>query len=133
MAEFIHQDPYDKRCFWDRDEKVWRDAGYALEDEVPVCTLEHPMAQNDDPDYLSDWRKNRERGFHKEIGWAFQNVLSSHRYDYSDKGSKTDDPGWHVCTCRHWEGYWSAFDGHVTNYLREVALERFGASQWQKN
>jgi hypothetical protein len=71
-------------------------------------------------DALSDWRESREPGWYKDIGYALQSVLQSHRYTYKRKGSKPDDPGWHECSCGDWEGYWSSFEPHVADRLREV-------------
>ena len=42
--------------------------------------------------------------------WAVIDTLQGHRYDYNDKGSKPNDPGWHACSCGEWEGYWCAFE-----------------------
>lgn len=49
---------------------------------------------------------------------AFTRAPRGHRYDLSAKGSRPSDPGWHECSCREWEGYWSAFEPHVADHLR---------------
>jgi hypothetical protein len=67
---------------------------------------------------LGEWRQNRERGWTNDPGYAFQDVVRQHRYDYRNKGSKPADPGWHVCSCGGWEGYWSGFEPHVADHLR---------------
>ena len=77
----------------------------------------HPKTTGDD-----SWRRNRERGWYRDVGYALQDVLRAHRYDLRKKGSKPDDPGWHECSCGEWEGYWSSFEPHVADHLREVAL-----------
>ena len=72
---------------------------------------------------LAAWRENREPGWFRDIGYALQDVLTAHRYDYKRKGSKPDDPGWHECTCG-WEGYWSSFHPHVADHLRACVTDR---------
>lgn len=52
-----------------------------------------------------------------DVEHALGQVMLAHRYDYQNKGSKPEDPGWHQCTCP-WEGYW--FD-----YIPHVAHEQF--------
>lgn len=44
------------------------------------------------------------------VKWAVIDALQGHRYDYNNKGSKPNDPGWHTCSCGEWEGYWCAFE-----------------------
>lgn len=76
-----------------------------------------------DSDSLSEWRKNREPGWYKDIGYVLQDILRDHRYQDHIPSTKAGDPGWHSCTCG-WEGYWSEFDGHVANYLRAAVADR---------
>lgn len=56
--------------------------------------------------------------------WAVLDTLRAHRYDIADRGSKPDDPGWHVCSCG-WEGYWCDFQPHIAERIvaRLAALE----------
>lgn len=69
----------------------------------------------------SAWRENRQPGWHRDIGYALQDEVRAHRYDYSTKGSKPDDPGWHACRCG-WEGYWCDFEPHVADQLRALVV-----------
>lgn len=69
---------------------------------------------------ISAWRENREKGWYKDIGYAIQTVIQSHRYDYKAKGEKPDDPGWHECACGQWAGYWSSFEPHVADCVRAL-------------
>jgi hypothetical protein len=73
----------------------------------------------DSAENLSSWRENREAGWTRDIGYSLQETLSQHRYDYTNKGARPDDPGWHKCTCG-WEGYWCDFLPHVTDHLRDI-------------
>jgi hypothetical protein len=63
------------------------------------------------------WRDNREPGWFNDLGYKFDDILNSHRYEYDLKGARPDDPGWHECSCG-WEGYWHGFNDHVANELR---------------
>lgn len=72
---------------------------------------------------ISAWRNQREPGWFRDVGYALQDVLRVHQYDYKRKGDKPDDPGWHECTCG-WGGYWCDFEPHVTDHLRLV-VERY--------
>lgn len=71
---------------------------------------------------LGAWRKDRAKHWYRDIGYTFQEIIQSHRYDYLDKGSKPQDPGWHMCSCRTWEGYWSGYEPHVANHLRNAVI-----------
>lgn len=71
---------------------------------------------------MTAWRDNREPGWHKDVGFALQDVLNQHQYLYERKGTQPDDPGWHECSCG-WEGYWHGFNPHVADRLREVVVE----------
>lgn len=79
------------------------------------------------PEHLVEWRKNRAPGWYRDIGYLLQDVVRDHRYDYKRKGIKPDDPGWHACSCKEWEGYWSGFEPHVADHLRRVAVEAMGS------
>jgi hypothetical protein len=68
------------------------------------------------------WRESREPGWYRDVGYALQDALRLHLYDYRRKGEKPDDPGWHECTCGTWQGYWSGWQPHVADHLRDVAL-----------
>jgi hypothetical protein len=70
------------------------------------------------------WRANRAPGWTKDIGYALQTIVRSHRYEVRLPGAKPEDPGWHPCSCG-WEGYWSAFEPHVADELRALVAERF--------
>jgi hypothetical protein len=88
--------------------------------------MHHPPYELDTGN-VSDWRETprvRGSGWHLDIGFELQDVLRSHDYDYQNKGSKPDDPGWHVCKCGTWEGYWSGFHPHVADHLRAVIVAR---------
>ena len=127
MAKTLHEDG--TQCYWDYEEKQW--STYLDDGLYEKCLKDHQAPRhNEDPEDLSGWRMERGEKWYKELGWAFLSVVQSHRYDYADKGDKPDDPGWHVCTCRTWQGYWTGFDTHVTNHLRKEALENYGAAQW---
>lgn len=71
---------------------------------------------------LGTWRQNRSPGWTKDVGYALQDEVRRHHYDLRNCGSKPGSPGWHACTCGQWEGYWSGFHPHVTDHLREVAV-----------
>lgn len=75
----------------------------------------------DNPD-LSAWRTNREPKWYRDIGYALQEIIQRHRYDYDNKGTKPQAPGWHMCSCGAWEGYWSGFQPHVANHLRNAVI-----------
>ena len=77
------------------------------------------------------WRETREPGWYLDLGYLFQDILNSHRYDYRRKGSKPDSPGWHECSCG-WEGYWTSFNPHVANHLRAAALDPEGYRETEK-
>jgi hypothetical protein len=49
--------------------------------------------------------------------WLVLTALRRHLYVYGDKGSKPSDPGWHVCSCGSWEGYWSGYQPHVAEQI----------------
>lgn len=67
-----------------------------------------------------EWRTNRERGWHTDIGYQLQDVLRAHRFEVMQPGS---DIGRHACSCGSWEGYWTDFHPHVADHLRAVAVE----------
>lgn len=69
------------------------------------------------------WRESRQPGWFHDIGYALQDVLHSHRYEFAKKGVKPDDPGWHECSCGEWQGYWSGFEPHVADHLRAVVVQ----------
>lgn len=71
---------------------------------------------------LGAWRQNRSPGWTKDVGYALQDEVSRHHYDLRNRGAKPDSPGWHTCTCGQWEGYWSGFHPHVTDHLRDKAV-----------
>lgn len=73
-------------------------------------------------DGMDTWRLRREPKWYEDIGYALEDVLRQHRYDYKQKGVKPDDPGWHVCSCGEWQGYWSGFHPHVADHLRAVVM-----------
>lgn len=52
-----------------------------------------------------------ERSIDDKRRYAVEVALREHVYDYTLKGSRPDDPGWNVCRCRQWEGYWCDFNG----------------------
>jgi len=55
-----------------------------------------------------------ERAADDQQRYATVQALRTHTYGYEKKGSKTDDPGWHMCRCEEWEGYWCDFyDDHL--------------------
>lgn len=66
-----------------------------------------------------DWRKNRESGWHRDIGYQLQEVLGAHRYEVMITGS---DIGRHACSCGTWAGYWTDFFPHLADALRAVTL-----------
>ena len=72
-----------------------------------------------------EWRLNRERGWTKDIGYALQHVVRTHRYYEGRKGSKPNDPGWNECECG-WAGYWCEFEPHVADELRAVVQAHQG-------
>lgn len=51
--------------------------------------------------------------------WVVLDAIRAHHYHYSNKGSKPDDPGWHVCSCG-WEGYWCDWQPHVAERITEA-------------
>ena len=69
---------------------------------------------------LAAWRKGREPGWTRDIGYRLQDELQRHSYRYDRP--KPDDPGWNYCTCG-WEGYWCEFNPHVADHLREVVIK----------
>lgn len=75
-----------------------------------------------DRTHTSAWREYKEpgSGWQNDIGYKLQDVLQAHHYDYKNKGEKPDTVGWHACTCGQWEGYWSGFEPHVADQLREA-------------
>jgi hypothetical protein len=71
----------------------------------------------------STWSKTRETGWHRDIGYEILSALRLHSYDSHIRGSeKPDDPGWHVCRCGAWQGYWSSWHIHVTDHVRSLVL-----------
>lgn len=52
---------------------------------------------------------------------AVVQALRTHTYDYRTKGSRPDDPGWHMCRCGEWAGYWCDFyDEHLAPEILKV-------------
>lgn len=61
--------------------------------------------------------QNRTPGERRSVTeWTVLTGLRNHRYDIGAKGSKPDDPGWHVCSCG-WEGYWCDWQPHVAEQI----------------
>lgn len=58
--------------------------------------------------------------------WAVIDALQGHRYDYANKGSKPNDPGWHVCSCGGWEGYWCVFESEHLSLEILRSVKRMG-------
>lgn len=53
--------------------------------------------------------------------YAVVQALRTHTYDYRTKGSRPDDPGWHMCRCGEWAGYWCDFyDEHLAPEILKV-------------
>lgn len=63
-----------------------------------------------------------ERSAQDQERYAVVKALRTHTYGYEKKGSRTDDPGWHMCRCEDWEGYWCDFyDDHLApEILKEL-------------
>lgn len=70
------------------------------------------------------WRESREPRWYYDIGYKMQDELLRHRFEINDHGEKPDDPGWHVCSCGGWEGYWCDWQPHVTDGLRALVVAR---------
>lgn len=58
--------------------------------------------------------------------WAICDALLEHRYDTRSSGSKPNAPGWHVCSCGAWEGYWCSFESEhlAPEILRKINDQR---------
>lgn len=68
----------------------------------------------------------------RDDGWLRAEALRAHYYDIRDRGSKPEDPGWHVCTCG-WEGYWIDWHTHVADILEPVADARLSAVEAERD
>lgn len=66
------------------------------------------------------WRDDHGPQWFRDVGYALEDVVRKHRYEYDRKGIKPDDPGWHECSCGAWQGYWSGFHSHVADHLRAL-------------
>lgn len=79
------------------------------------------MADSPTDDDFAAWRDDRGPYWFADIGYSIQSELRSHIYDYTNRGDRLDDPGWHVCACG-WQGYWVDFHPHVADRLRALLL-----------
>jgi hypothetical protein len=82
-----------------------------LVDELANAGLLAGMA----PDPVKPWL---------EPTWLILTELRRHRYDYGGKGTKPADPGWHVCACEAWEGYWCDYQPHVAEQVDTALAPR---------
>lgn len=62
----------------------------------------------------------------EDLEHALGQVMLEHRYDYQNRGSKPEDPGWHKCTCP-WEGYWFDHTPHVAHEQFTALVRMLGS------